>query len=608
MSAIFNCGVAHGNIVIYESFVILAGGPQSGDYYYEMKDNGGTNATFSSINQDINLLTFPSVVLKGGQVRTTASSNDYQNANNRETLNWRIYRDGTIAPSYSTQDLSFLGEQPYPNMLWRKTDMSTSLISGFDSGTYKMDALYTGTGSFFSGSQQYFVHGNDPSSGAYQATFSLYYGATAAGTQPSAFTGTGRFDKSGTGTYVLNQANSYTGVTSITGGAVQLSGSGTLGVGSNVNISNGATLDLNGVSVVVSSVKETAVNNGGTISLGSGTLTINGANKGILYQNSISGTGGITMAGSGTTSLGLYGTQDYSGTTTVSGGKISSAVTMGTLSVVVSGGEFEMTADNKLADAATLSISSGTLDLQGTDTVASLASTGGAITLGSGKTLTVTSNSSIGSSSTVSGGTLRASGGTLTFNSTSGNSSAVTIESSAKLTGTGTIGGATTINASGTLAPTAQVSGSRMTIGSTVNFTSNSIFQWDLNSGSSDPGANALNIGSYGQLAATGAASGTSVFSIVSGGNYSDPFWNTNKRWDNIFSAAGLTNLNSIFTTFSGTGLTTSGSGPTAIATAAGRGQFSFTGMTLQWTAVPEPASTLAGLLLGAGLLRRRRG
>jgi uncharacterized protein (TIGR03382 family) len=27
----------------------------------------------------------------------------------------------------------------------------------------------------------------------------------------------------------------------------------------------------------------------------------------------------------------------------------------------------------------------------------------------------------------------------------------------------------------------------------------------------------------------------------------------------------------------------------------------------LQWTAIPEPTSALAGLLLGAGLLRRRR-
>ena len=38
-----------------------------------------------------------------------------------------------------------------------------------------------------------------------------------------------------------------------------------------------------------------------------------------------------------------------------------------------------------------------------------------------------------------------------------------------------------------------------------------------------------------------------------------------------------------------------------------GQGQFSFTSNTLNWTAVPEPTSALAGLLITAGLLRRRR-
>jgi len=41
----------------------------------------------------------------------------------------------------------------------------------------------------------------------------------------------------------------------------------------------------------------------------------------------------------------------------------------------------------------------------------------------------------------------------------------------------------------------------------------------------------------------------------------------------------------------------------------AGRGYFAFSGTSaLSWTAVPEPTSALAGILLVAGLLRRRRG
>jgi uncharacterized protein (TIGR03382 family) len=36
-------------------------------------------------------------------------------------------------------------------------------------------------------------------------------------------------------------------------------------------------------------------------------------------------------------------------------------------------------------------------------------------------------------------------------------------------------------------------------------------------------------------------------------------------------------------------------------------GNFTIDGTNLQWNAVPEPTSALAGLLLAAGLLRRRR-
>ena len=97
------------------------------------------------------------------------------------------------------------------------------------------------------------------------------------------------------------------------------------------------------------------------------------------------------------------------------------------------------------------------------------------------------------------------------------------------------------------------------------------------------------------------------MFSIVQGANgYGGAFWDTNKSWNNVFSAAGLTALNTLFTTFSGSGLTPTGTS-TAIATASGEGQFNFSG-TMQWTAVPEPTTSLVGLLIVAGLLRRRRG
>jgi uncharacterized protein (TIGR03382 family) len=44
-----------------------------------------------------------------------------------------------------------------------------------------------------------------------------------------------------------------------------------------------------------------------------------------------------------------------------------------------------------------------------------------------------------------------------------------------------------------------------------------------------------------------------------------------------------------------------------SVSTPTAYGSFSISGSTLTWTAVPEPTSALAGLLITAGLLRRRR-
>ena len=94
---------------------------------------------------------------------------------------------------------------------------------------------------------------------------------------------------------------------------------------------------------------------------------------------------------------------------------------------------------------------------------------------------------------------------------------------------------------------------------------------------------------------------------LGAGNAFADAFWNTDKTWSNIITGTGATNnLTSIFSSISGSGLTyDSGTGK---ATATGEGYFTFNGTsTLNWTAVPEPTSALAGLLITAGLLRRRR-
>jgi hypothetical protein len=104
----------------------------------------------------------------------------------------------------------------------------------------------------------------------------------------------------------------------------------------------------------------------------------------------------------------------------------------------------------------------------------------------------------------------------------------------------------------------------------------------------------------------TGAATETFAaageFRVVTDLNFSgDAFWETQKTWSTIFNSFGTTTGWSSLTAASV--YSTSGT----LRDVSTQGSFTITGSSLTWSAVPEPSSALAGLLLGAGLLRRRR-
>ncbi|MBK8488382.1 MAG: autotransporter-associated beta strand repeat-containing protein [Bacteroidetes bacterium] len=166
------------------------------------------------------------------------------------------------------------------------------------------------------------------------------------------------FTKEGSGTSIFNAANTYSGETRVTAGTLQLTGSGTFGSASSVYVSSGATLSLNNINSTVASVSETGTGNGGTVSLGSGNLTISGGWTGTRFQNSITGTGGITKQGTGI--LSLYGTQSYSGSTTISGGELSTSVTMSSTNFILNGGDFRIATNNIISNSANFNISAGT--------------------------------------------------------------------------------------------------------------------------------------------------------------------------------------------------------------------------------------------------------
>jgi hypothetical protein len=271
----------------------------------------------------------------------------------------------------------------------------------------------------------------------------------------------------GTGTLNVTAGSTLNGTSAAT--TVAVSGSGTdlnLGSGANrlsssadVTLANGSRLNLTS-SQTLSTIKEAGTTNGGTATIGSGAiLTVNGSNRGTNYMNSISGAGGLTMSGSGS-ELNLYGTQGYTGKTTVTAGTLATQVALASTDLEASGGTLESKGADKFADGATITVSGGTLKTGGNDTITRLNATSGTLNL-TDDTLTVTGTggdaSSIGSGAEMVGGTIAigtasANSGTLTVNSLDAdNSSALSIASGGTLTGTFRTSGALSVD--GTLAP-----------------------------------------------------------------------------------------------------------------------------------------------------------
>jgi autotransporter-associated beta strand protein len=196
-----------------------------------------------------------------------------------------------------------------------KNGNGTWILSGFNT--------YTGTTTINAGTLQI---GNGSSTGNLSASSAITNNATLVFNRSGTVTqgvdfangisGTGNLTQAGPGNLIINAANSYTGVTTVSNGTLTLSGSGTLGT-STITITGG-TLDLGGSSITNTFSSIT----GGTIS--NGTLTNNGGNY--AFQNgtvstSLAGTNGLTKTGSGT--LTLNATNSYSGATTISAGNLS---------------------------------------------------------------------------------------------------------------------------------------------------------------------------------------------------------------------------------------------------------------------------------------------
>ena len=458
--------------------------------------------------------------------------------------------------------------------------------------------------------------------------------------------GTGSLQKLGAGTLTLTASNSYGGVTSIDVGTLKFTGSGAIDSTSGIAIASGAvfewgrdanvTRNLSGAGTVTrSTTSGNAVFSGSngsftgawnvtsgyvgfvddsTVGASSVGMTLNGG--GFYFT-----TTGHTLAATRTITLGASGgwlngstgnTNTIAAKITGSGGlyKVSgekdilTAVNDFTGNInITGGGTLEIGGAGQLGNGTyggTVAVASGntfSINTTASQTLGGVISGAGNLTKNNSGSLTLSAANTYTGTTTVSGGTLKVTGSTAA-------GSAVTVSNTGtRLTGTGTIGGNTTINAGAILAPGTGVG--TTSFGGNLTCASGSIFEWEL---AADPSGTTRG-SAYDAVNVAGTVGGTgAIFRVVLNGaqNFGDTFWDTAHSWTDIITAAdGTTPATGWTSIFAGVQYYNSANGD--LGTPSGQGYFTLSGNTLTWTAVPEPTSALAGLLLAAGFLRRKR-
>ncbi|WBL76478.1 autotransporter domain-containing protein [Bradyrhizobium xenonodulans] len=266
----------------------------------------------------------------------------------------------------------------------------------------------------------------------------------------------------GGGIQTLTGVNTYTNATQIDGGAtLALKGGGSIASSLYVALAGaGATFDISQTTSGASVGGLFSLSTVGTVSLGSKTLTITTGSffGGVIQDGGIAGgTGGNLAIASGATQQ-LYGTNTYTGTTTIaSGGELDlinfggSDGSIATSSNVVANGIFDIqglsggTSIKSLSGSGNVNLGANTLTITaGNNTFAGVIDDGGAgggLTVAGGTQTLTGANTYVGAT-TINGGTLVVDGSIV---------SASTVNAGGTLAGSGTVGSVAVTG--GTLAP-----------------------------------------------------------------------------------------------------------------------------------------------------------
>ncbi|WP_245535120.1 beta strand repeat-containing protein [Leadbettera azotonutricia] len=205
----------------------------------------------------------------------------------------------------------------------------------------------------------------------------------------------GSLTKLGAETLNLSNANTYTGLTTISAGTLKLSGDGSIAASNGLNLAANSSFDISGVSSSGASINNLSSSAGSSqILLGGKTLSVNEASDAI-FAGIIRGAGGsLTKLGAQT--LTLTNANTYTGLTTISAGTLQIG-NGGTTGSIVTGGSV---------------VNNGTLIFNRSDDIShnGVISESGALTQeGTGK-LTLTGVNTYTGATTVSSGSLSLTG------------------------------------------------------------------------------------------------------------------------------------------------------------------------------------------------------